>query len=94
MIQGGIAELAREDKQMKFTSLAHLLNVENLTQCHHELPVGKATRVLGETKERYGINLTENLERLVEDMKAHQYQPVPVRGKPISRKMIKEIHAR
>jgi len=74
-----IAELAREDKQMKFTSLAHLLNVENLTQCHRELPTGKATGVLGETKESCGMNLKENLERLVEEMKNKQYRPVPVR---------------
>ena len=74
-----IAELAREDEQKKFTSLAHLINVETLTQCHHELPRGKATGVIGMTKESYGANLEENLERLVEDMKNKQYRPVPAR---------------
>ena len=33
-----IAELAKVQPNMKFTSLAHLLNEENLKQCHHELP--------------------------------------------------------
>ena len=74
-----IAELAREDGQRKFTSLAHLLNVETLAQCHHELPVGKATGMKGITKEEYGENLGENLESLVGDMKTKQYRPVPVR---------------
>ena len=33
-----IAELAKFDPKMKFTSLAHLLNEQSLVQCHHELP--------------------------------------------------------
>lgn len=33
-----IAELAKSDPKMKFTSLAHLLNEQSLVQCHHELP--------------------------------------------------------
>ena len=41
-----IAELAKSDPKMKFTSLAHLLNEQTLVQCHHELPNKKAT-VLG-----------------------------------------------
>ena len=55
-----IAELARTKKQMQFTSLAHMLNEETLKQCHQELPAGKATGVLGVTKEQYQENLEEN----------------------------------
>ena len=33
-----IAELAKSEPRMKFTSLAHLLNKQSLVQCHHELP--------------------------------------------------------
>ena len=74
-----IAELAAMNEQMKFTSLAHLLNVEALIKCHHELPTGKATGITGITKEQYGINLEENIKDLVERLKNKQYRPVPVR---------------
>ena len=47
-----IAELAKEQPDMKFTSLAHLLNEETLKQCHHELPSGKATGINGINQRR------------------------------------------
>lgn len=74
-----IAELAKEQPDMKFTSLVHLLNKENLKQCHHELPAGKATGIKRITKEAYGENLDENIGRLVEKMKMNSYKPIPVR---------------
>lgn len=40
-----IAELANSQPKMKFTSLAHLLNEQSLTQCHHGLPNRKAPGV-------------------------------------------------
>jgi RNA-directed DNA polymerase len=74
-----IAELAKSDPKMKFTSLAHLLNEQSLVQCHHELPNKKATGVNGTTKEKYSENLKENIEELVLRLKSKSYRPVPVR---------------
>ncbi|TYR75039.1 group II intron reverse transcriptase/maturase [Rossellomorea vietnamensis] len=74
-----IAELAKTNHDMAFTSLAHLLNEENLKQCHHELPSGKATGVKGVTKEEYGKELDENIKGLVARMKNNAYRPVPVK---------------
>jgi RNA-directed DNA polymerase len=74
-----IADLAKSQPRMKFTSLAHLLNEESLKQCHHELPSKKATGVNGTTKERYGENLDENINDLVVRMKQKSYRPIPVR---------------
>lgn len=74
-----IAELAKTDKAMVFTSLAHLLNEKHLKQCHHELPAGKATGVNGITKEAYEMNLDENIKGLVERLKQKAYRPVPVK---------------
>ena len=65
--------------EMKFTSLAHLLNEENLKRCHHELPSGKATGIRRITKEEYAEDLEENIEGLVKRMKRNAYKPVPVR---------------
>ncbi|WP_260983625.1 hypothetical protein [Cytobacillus oceanisediminis] len=57
-----IAELAKFEPKMMFTSLAHLLNEQSVTQCHHELPNKKATGINGTTKEQYNDNLEENIE--------------------------------
>ncbi|WP_245546953.1 hypothetical protein [Evansella cellulosilytica] len=57
-----IAELAKENQKMKFTSLAHLLNKESLRQCHREIAANKATGVTGVTKEEYSEKLDENLQ--------------------------------
>lgn len=74
-----IAELAKEQPDVKFTSLVHLLNEENLKRCHHELPGGKATGIKQVTKEEYGENLDENIAKLVGEMKKKSYKPTPVR---------------
>lgn len=74
-----IAELAKMNQDMAFTTLAHLLNEENLKQCHHELPSGKATGVKGVTKEDYGAKLDENIKSLVERLKKNAYRPTPVK---------------
>ena len=74
-----IAELAKSDPKMKFTSLAHLLNVQSLIQCHHELPNNKATGVNGTTKEQYAESLEENIMDLTSRLKSKSYRPVLVR---------------
>lgn len=74
-----IAELAKTNHDMVFTSLVQLLNEENLKQCHHELPKGKATGVKGVTKEEYGNDLDKNIKRLVQRLKKKAYRPVPVK---------------
>ncbi|MFS0639168.1 group II intron reverse transcriptase/maturase [Mesobacillus foraminis] len=74
-----IAELAKSEPKMKFTSLVHLLNAQFLTQCHHELPNKKATGINGTTKEHYSDSLEENIENLVNRLKSKSYRPVPVR---------------
>lgn len=74
-----IAELAKTKHDMVFTSLAHLLNEDNLKQCHHELQRGKATGINGVTKEVYGEKLDENIKSLVERLKKKAYRPIPVK---------------
>ncbi|MFS0781468.1 group II intron reverse transcriptase/maturase [Bacillus sp. 1P06AnD] len=78
-----IAELAKSEPKMKFTSLVHLLNEQSLIQCHHELPNKKATGVNGTTKEQYNEELEGNIKNLVSRLKDKSYRPVPVRRKYI-----------
>jgi len=74
-----IAELAESEPGLKFTSLAHLLNEENLKACYHELEKDKAPGVDGETWQEYGNDLEENIADLVERLKAKKYWPRPVK---------------
>lgn len=74
-----IAERARQDKKMKFTSLYHHINEENLAAGYGELKKEKAGGIDGVTVEEYGAKLEENLKGLVERLKSKQYQPQAVR---------------
>jgi RNA-directed DNA polymerase len=80
-----IAELAKSQPKMKFTSLVHLLNEETLKQCHHELPNKKAPGIYQTTKEEYEQDLDTNISDLVKRMKQKSYRPVPVRRTYISK---------
>lgn len=74
-----IAQIARERPKEQFTSLAHLLNVEMLRECHQELNGNKASGIDEITKTQYAGNLTENLEKLHESLKMMTYKPQAVR---------------
>ncbi|WP_237349990.1 reverse transcriptase domain-containing protein [Wolbachia endosymbiont of Cylisticus convexus] len=74
-----IAVRARQDKRLKFTSLVHLINAENLAECYKELKHNKACGIDQVTVEAYGENLEEKLRTLVDSMKRKQYQPQPVK---------------
>jgi group II intron reverse transcriptase/maturase len=74
-----IAERAKRDKKVKFTSLAHFINEESLAACYRELKKDKACGIDGVTVEAYGADLEENLKELVRQMKDKRYRPKPVK---------------
>ncbi len=74
-----IAEKAKQDKRLRFTSLIHHISEENLARCYGLLKKDKASGIDGVTVEEYGKNLKENIQKLVESLKAKTYRPQPVR---------------
>jgi group II intron reverse transcriptase/maturase len=74
-----IAEMAKADPEIRFTSIGHLMNAEALMKSHKEMKTGKATGVDGETKETYEVNVEANVEHLVERLKRKGYRPKPAR---------------
>ena len=74
-----IANKARQDKKLKFTSLAHHVNESNLAKCYRKLKRNKASGIDGETVEAYGVRLEERVSQLVASLKNKQYRPHPVR---------------
>ena len=76
-----IAEIARTKPKERFTSLAHLINIEVLIACHKEMNGKKASGVDEVTKSEYEENLEANVEDLVSvsRMKRQAYKPQPAK---------------
>ena len=77
-----ISQLSSENRdkpEFRFTSLAHIINKQMLTECHANMDGDKAVGVDGVTKEEYSENLNENLDDLLDRMKRNAYKPKPAR---------------
>jgi len=74
-----IAEMAKADPKLRFTSIGHLINAQALRKSHEGMEVGKATGVDGVTKETYEKNLGVNIENLMGRLKQKSYRPKPAR---------------
>jgi len=74
-----ISQLSRENPDMVFTSIGHLINKEMLKRCHEKMDGSKAVGIDGITKEEYSRNLEGNLEGLVERLRTKSYRPKPAR---------------
>ena len=59
-----ISQLSKENPDMVFTSIGHLINKDLLKECHAKMDGNKAAGIDGVTKEEYGKNLEENLDNL------------------------------
>jgi len=74
-----IAEKARQDKQLKFTSLIHHINAASLELCFEKLHKNKACGADEVTAEEYGANLKDNIAKLMERLKTKKYKAHPIR---------------
>ena len=74
-----IAELAKQNPQMAFTSLNHLLDLDLLREAFYRTPKKKAPGVDGQTWADYEANLEDNLQSLLERAKSGTYRAPPVR---------------
>lgn len=74
-----INQIAKEKPKEVFTSIYHLINLELLKECYDELDGNKAIGLDKVTKDMYFMNLDENLNNLVDRLKAKSYRPSPAR---------------
>ena len=74
-----IADRAKRYPGEVFTSLYHVINQDLLLACHQELDGKKATGIDQVTKQSYEKNLTDNINRLVEQLKRKAYRPQAVK---------------
>ena len=66
-------------KHSRLETLIHYVNYETLSAEHRRQVNGKAVGVDKVTREEYGENLEENLDKLLSRMKRFSYRPQPVR---------------
>ena len=71
-----ISERSRKEPELQFISLAHLLDVGLLRGCYFELGRDRASGIDGVSWQEYGEQLDENLENLVDRMKAREWWPI------------------
>ena len=76
-IQYNIAKANVTDRKVQ--NLASYINVNSLKAIHKTMERNKASGIDKVTKEEYGQNLEENLEKLVKRMKNGSYCPNPTR---------------
>ena len=74
-----ISKLSRENPNMVFTSVGHLIDEELLRECHRNMDGRKAVGIDGVTKADYEKRLEENLTKLVERLRKKSYKPQPAR---------------
>jgi group II intron reverse transcriptase/maturase len=74
-----IAEHAKRDKEMRFVSLAHLLNEEFLKEGFKSLNRNKAKGIDNVSWQDYNENLDKNIEKLVKRLKKKSFRPIPAK---------------
>jgi group II intron reverse transcriptase/maturase len=74
-----IAWLARQNRQMAFTSLNHYLDLDWLREAFYRVRKDGAPGVDGQTWQDYEVHLEENLRSLLDRAKSGNYRAPPVR---------------
>ena len=74
-----IAELAKEDKERKFSSIAHLLTVDALHEAFKDLRKDASAGVDRVTHTEYATEVQKNLEQLHDRLKGGKYRAQPLR---------------
>ena len=66
-------------KYARVQNLMHLINEESLKSAHRRQSRNKARGIDGIGKDEFGINLDENVHKIIASMKSMNYRPQPVR---------------
>src|SRR4051794_12207181 len=74
-----IAQLARQSPQAAFTTLAHHIDIDWLTEAYRRTRKDGAVGVDGQTAADYAVDLEGNLRSLLDRAKSGRYQAPPVR---------------
>lgn len=70
---------SRQDRRATFNNLGHVLDLDLLRRCYHDLDGSKAVGIDGVTKADYGEKLEERLKELLLRIRRGSYHPKPSR---------------
>jgi RNA-directed DNA polymerase len=70
-----IGKRAKLRKDTVFNNIGHVLDLDLLRECYHELDGKKAIGIDGVKKEAYGERLEDNLQDLLARIRRHAYKP-------------------
>ena len=73
-----VMERAKADREVRFRSLAHLMDEQCLERAYHRLRADAAEGVDGVSKEQYGGALQRNLQDLLHRLKTKGYRHQPI----------------
>jgi len=73
-----VVQRVKRDPEVRFTSLAHLIDEDALKRAYQQLRKNAAEGVDGITKEQYGQRLDCNVSGLHQRLKAQQYRHQPI----------------
>ncbi|MBD3272584.1 MAG: group II intron reverse transcriptase/maturase [Elusimicrobia bacterium] len=74
-----LSEMAKQFPQLRFRTLAHLINEESLTKAFHELNNDAAAGVDSVTAQEYRNGLPENLKDLHQRLRERRYRAQPLK---------------
>jgi hypothetical protein len=77
---GQIAKKAKLDRQVRFTSVAHLLTPAFLKETWRMMNRKAASGIDGESTEQFASEMEERVEEICKQLKAGTYRAPPVRG--------------
>ena len=81
-----LAELARADREMVFTTLAHVIDLDFLREAYRRTRKDGAVGIDGQTAADFAEDLDGNLAQLLDAFKSGRYRaPAVRRASPISR---------
>jgi RNA-directed DNA polymerase len=72
-----VARRAAEETDCVFNNLGHVIDFNLLLEQYHRMDGGKAVGIDEITKQRYGENVRENLEKLIQRIRRGAYRPQP-----------------
>ncbi len=76
-----LSEIAKQNPQFKFTSLAHLMDKECLIKAYMGLNPRATVGIDQVTYKKYGENLQENIEDMLQRLKSKKYRATDIRRK-------------
>ncbi|GGG09301.1 MULTISPECIES: group II intron reverse transcriptase/maturase [Cysteiniphilum] len=74
-----IGKLSAENKDLTFNNIGHLINADMLKEQYRQLDGTRAVGIDNMTKRKYGKNLDNNLNDIIQKIRRGTYKPKPAR---------------